>query len=99
MTKMEFWYEEGGSRAEGRGGNLKQSKRWWLPTPQVPVGGLSDGERKKLLEKAKLVHQIFKAAQSINEAILLEMSIPNIISDALPKVKCNVWLPKPIDLI
>ncbi|KAK1417742.1 hypothetical protein QVD17_26876 [Tagetes erecta] len=85
MTKTEFFYEEGGSRTEGRGGNLKQSKRWWLPTPQVPVGGLSDGQRKKLLHQAKLVHQIFKAAQSINEAILLEMPIPKIISDTLPK--------------
>ncbi|KAL8259888.1 hypothetical protein R6Q59_027841 [Mikania micrantha] len=85
MTDTEFWYDEGGSRAEGRGGNLKQSKRWWLPTPQVPVGGLSDGERKKLVHHAKVVLQIFKAAQSINEAILLEMPIPKIISDALPK--------------
>ncbi|KAL8209981.1 hypothetical protein R6Q57_006713 [Mikania cordata] len=85
MTDTEFWYDEGGSRAEGRGGNLKQSKRWWLPTPLVPVGGLSDGERKKLVHHAKVVLQIFKAAQSINEAILLEMPIPKIISDALPK--------------
>ncbi|XP_076949785.1 rop guanine nucleotide exchange factor 14-like [Bidens hawaiensis] len=87
MTETEFWYEEGGSRAEGRDGNLKQSKRWWLPTPQVPVGGLSDAERKKLVNKAKVVIQIFKAAKSINEAILLEMPIPKIISDALPKVR------------
>ncbi|KAJ9536830.1 hypothetical protein OSB04_029563 [Centaurea solstitialis] len=86
MTDMEFWYEEGGSRAEGRTKNVKQSKRWWLPMPQVPIGGLSDGGRKKLLNQAKLVHQIFKAAKSINETILLEMPIPKIIGDALPKV-------------
>lgn len=86
MTETEFWYEEGGSRAEGRGKNLKQSKRWWLPTLQVPIGGLSDGERKKLLNQAKLVHQIFKAAKSINETILLEMPIPKVIEDALSKV-------------
>nr|XP_043629058.1 rop guanine nucleotide exchange factor 14 [Erigeron canadensis] len=85
MTETEFWYEEGGSRAEGRNKNLKQSKRWWLPMPQVPIGGLSDGERKKLLTQAKLVHQIFKAAKTINETILLEMPIPKIIEDALPK--------------
>ncbi|KAF5774503.1 putative PRONE domain, Rop guanine nucleotide exchange factor [Helianthus annuus] len=85
MTETEFWYEEDGSRVEGRDGNVKESKRWWLPAPQVPVGGLSDGERKKLLNRAKLVLQIFKAAKSINEAILLEMPIPKIISDALPK--------------
>ncbi|PWA60220.1 PRONE domain-containing protein [Artemisia annua] len=85
MTETEFWYEEGGSRAEGRSSNLKQSKRWWLPTPQVPIGGLSDGERKKLLNQAKLVHQIFKAAKTINETILLEMPVPKIIGEALPK--------------
>ncbi|KAI3707329.1 hypothetical protein L6452_25750 [Arctium lappa] len=85
MTITEFWYEEGGSQAEGRTKSVKQSKRWWLPMPQVPVGGLSDGERKKLLNQAKLVHQVFKAAKSINETILLEMPIPNIIGEALPK--------------
>ncbi|KAI3804554.1 hypothetical protein L1987_26187 [Smallanthus sonchifolius] len=79
MTETEFWYDEGGSRAEGR------SKRWWLPAPQVPVGGLSDIQRKKLHNQAKLVLQIFKAAKSINETILLEMPIPKIISDVLPK--------------
>ncbi|KAK9077847.1 hypothetical protein SSX86_006185 [Deinandra increscens subsp. villosa] len=85
MTETEFWYEEGGSRAEGRSRNLTQSKRWWLPTPQVPFGGLSDAQRKKLLNQAKFVLQIFKAAKSINEAILLEMPLPKIISDVLPK--------------
>ncbi|XP_076906216.1 rop guanine nucleotide exchange factor 14-like [Bidens hawaiensis] len=79
MIKTEFSYDEGGSRAEGR------SKRWWLPVPQVPVGGLSDGQRKKLLNQAKLILQIFKAAKSINEDILLEMPIPKVISDAIPK--------------
>nr|GFD17580.1 Rop guanine nucleotide exchange factor 14-like [Tanacetum cinerariifolium] len=45
----------------------------------------SDGERKKLLNQAKLVHQIFKAAKTINESILLEMPVPKIIGEALPK--------------
>nr|GEV29089.1 Rop guanine nucleotide exchange factor 14 isoform X1 [Tanacetum cinerariifolium] len=85
MTKTEFWYEEGGSRDEGRSRNLKQSKRWWLPMPQVPIGGLSDGERKKLLNQAKLVHQIFKATKTINKSILIEMPITKIIGEALPK--------------
>nr|XP_043635765.1 rop guanine nucleotide exchange factor 14-like [Erigeron canadensis]XP_043636467.1 rop guanine nucleotide exchange factor 14-like [Erigeron canadensis] len=81
MTNMEFWYED----AKGKNRGIEESKTWWLPTPQVPIGGLSDGERKKLLNQAKLVHQIFKAAKAINETILLEMPIPNIISEALPK--------------
>nr|GEW68538.1 Rop guanine nucleotide exchange factor 14-like isoform X1 [Tanacetum cinerariifolium] len=71
MTNIEFWYEE----AKGN-----------YPMPQVPIGGLSDGERKKLIKQARLVHQVFKAAKSINETILLEMPIPKIIGKALPKM-------------
>ncbi|KAD5508074.1 hypothetical protein E3N88_15777 [Mikania micrantha] len=84
MTNTEFWYEEG-SQAEGKSKSLKEGKRWWLPMPRVPVGGLSDGQRKRLLNQAKLVHQIFKAAKSINESILLEMPVPKIIGEALPE--------------
>lgn len=86
MVKTEFWYAEGGSRAEGRNTSEKQSKRWWLPSPQVPKSGLSDTERKKLLNKGRVVHQVYKAAKSINENVLLEMPVPTIIKDALPKV-------------
>lgn len=82
----EFWYAEGGSRAEGRSTSVKQSKRWWLPSPQVPKTGLSDTGRKKLLHQGRVVHQVFKAAKSINENVLLEMPVPKIIKDALPKV-------------
>ncbi|EEF42526.1 rop guanine nucleotide exchange factor 14 isoform X2 [Ricinus communis] len=85
MVNNEFWYSEVGSRAEGRSKSTKQSKRWWLPLPQVPTTGLSDSERKKLLHKSKVVYQVFKAAKSINENILLEMPVPTIIRDALPK--------------
>ncbi|KDP28059.1 hypothetical protein JCGZ_19467 [Jatropha curcas] len=85
MVNTEFWYTEVGSRAEGRAKSAKQSKRWWLPLPQVPTTGLSDSERKKLLYKSKVVYQIFKAAKSINENVLLEMPVPTIIRDALPK--------------
>lgn len=85
MVSTEFWYAEGGSRAEGRNSNARQSKRWWLPSPQVPMTGLSDSERKKLLYQGRMVHQVFKAAKSINENILLEMPVPAIIRDALPK--------------
>ncbi|WOG81357.1 hypothetical protein DCAR_0100503 [Daucus carota subsp. sativus] len=73
MVDTEFWYAEGGSRAEGRSGGARQSIRWWLPSPQVPMAGLSDYERKKLLNQGKLVHQVFKAAKAINKNVLLEM--------------------------
>ncbi|XP_007040892.2 PREDICTED: rop guanine nucleotide exchange factor 14 isoform X1 [Theobroma cacao] len=91
MVNTEFWYAEVGSRAEGRNKSAKESKRWWLPLPQVPKTGLSDTERKKLQCKGKVVHQVFKAAKSINENVLLEMPVPSIIRDALPKsAKANL---------
>ncbi|KAM5586254.1 hypothetical protein ABKV19_005251 [Rosa sericea] len=85
MVDTEFGYVEGGSRAEGRNRTLGQSKRWWLPSPQVPATGLSDTEKNKLLKQGKVVHQVFKAARTINESVLLEMPVPTIIRDALPK--------------
>lgn len=86
MLDTEFWYAEVGSRAEGRNKSARESKRWWLPSPQVPKTGLSDTERKKLFCQGKMVHQIFKAAKSINGSILQEMPVPAIIKDAIPKV-------------
>ncbi|KAE9446301.1 hypothetical protein C3L33_21805, partial [Rhododendron williamsianum] len=85
MVSTEFWYDEGGSRAEGRSTSIRRSRKWWLPLPQVPTRGLSELEKKKLLNQGKVVHQVFKAAKSINESILLEMPVPTIIKDALPK--------------
>ncbi|KAK2661941.1 hypothetical protein Ddye_000515 [Dipteronia dyeriana] len=85
MVNTDFWYSEVGSCAEGRNKSTRESKRWWLPLPQVPTTGLSDTGRKKLLCQGKVVYQVFKAAKSINENVLLEMSVPAIIRDALPK--------------
>ncbi|KAG5592292.1 hypothetical protein H5410_042806 [Solanum commersonii] len=73
MVNTEFWYTEVGSRAEGRSRSAGESKRWWLPSPQVPIAGLSDPERNKLLNQGKLVNQIYKAAKAINENVLSEM--------------------------
>ena len=86
MMNTEFWYAEGGNRAEGRDTDAQHSKRWWLPSPQVPKSGLSDTERKRLLHHGRLVRQVFKAAKAINESVLLEMPVPAIIKDALAKV-------------
>ncbi|CAN4076435.1 unnamed protein product [Withania somnifera] len=85
MVDTEFWYMEVGSRADGRSKNAGESKRWWLPSPQVPIAGLSDPERNKLLNQGKLVNQIYKAAKAINENVLSEMPVPSIIKDALAK--------------
>ncbi|VVA93338.1 unnamed protein product [Arabis nemorensis] len=70
----------------GRNKGTNESKRWWLPSPQVPKPGLSNSGRKKLLEKGKVVYQVFKATKSINENILLEMPLPAIIKEAIPKI-------------
>ncbi|OWM65038.1 hypothetical protein CDL15_Pgr028756 [Punica granatum] len=85
MVNNEFWYAEGGSRAEGRSKAERPSKRWWLPSPQVPRLGLSESGRKKLMHQGRIIHQVLKAAKSINENVLLEMPVPTIIRDALPK--------------
>ncbi|KAK4374262.1 hypothetical protein RND71_004939 [Anisodus tanguticus] len=79
MVNTEFWYTEVSSRAE------RKSTRWCLPSPEVPACGLSDTERKKMLNKGKLVNQIFKAAKAINENVLAEMPVPTVIKDVLPK--------------
>ncbi|KAK4788163.1 hypothetical protein SAY86_019482 [Trapa natans] len=85
MVNNEFWYTEGGSRDEGRSKSERPSKRWWLPYPQVPRSGLSESEKKKLIYQGRIVHQVLKAAKSINENVLLEMPVPTIIGDALSK--------------
>ncbi|XP_015059866.1 rop guanine nucleotide exchange factor 14 [Solanum pennellii] len=79
MVSTEFWYTEVSSRAEGK--NIK----WCLPSPKVPVAGLSEVERKKLVNQGKLTNQIFKAAKAINENVLAEMPVPAVIKDALRK--------------
>ncbi|XP_062220031.1 rop guanine nucleotide exchange factor 14-like isoform X2 [Phragmites australis] len=87
MVDTEYWYEESGSRADVRGKNNgpRKSKKWWLPSPCVPEQGLSQFQRKRLVFQAKLVHQILKAAKSINEQVLFQMPIPAAVMDALPK--------------
>ncbi|KAM7277084.1 hypothetical protein ACFE04_018950 [Oxalis oulophora] len=85
MVSSEFWYSEVGSKAEGRNKSTKQSKRWWLPMPQVQKCGLSESERKKLIDRAKIVNQVLKAAKSINENTLHEIPVPTVIKEALPK--------------
>lgn len=85
MVDTEFGYVEGGSRGEGRNRTPRQSRRWWLPSPQVPATGLSDTAKNKLLSQGRVVHQVFKAARTIKESVLLEMPVPTIIKDALPK--------------
>lgn len=84
MVNTEFWYMEGGSLAEGRS-RLTSSRRWLVPLPKLPITGLSQNERVKMLDMGKAVHEIFKAAKFVNETVLLQLPVPNLIKDALPK--------------
>lgn len=85
MVNVEFWYVEGGSRAEGRSRRTVHSMKWWLPSPRVHNSGLSILERQKLVFRGNFVQQVLKATKVINQNILLEMPIPTVIGDALPK--------------
>ncbi|XP_038978114.1 rop guanine nucleotide exchange factor 14-like isoform X1 [Phoenix dactylifera] len=87
MVETEFWYVEDGSRTEGRSGcgGVRLSKKWWLPSPRVPDSGLSPSQRRRLGFLGKIVHQVLKAAKSINEQVLHQMPIPDAIQDALTK--------------
>ncbi|XP_078446433.1 RHO guanyl-nucleotide exchange factor 14 [Wolffia australiana] len=80
MVETEFWYVEGGSRAQ-----VKPGKRWWLPSPRVPDPGLSQSQRSKLGFQGKCVFQVMKAAKSINDQILHQIPLPAPLRASLPK--------------
>ncbi|KAE9621373.1 putative PRONE domain-containing protein [Lupinus albus] len=79
----EFYYvkkEEGDADKDG-----KTDDKWWLPTPKVPVDGLSDVARKFLQYQKDCVTQVLKAAMAINAQTLSEMEIPESYIESLPK--------------
>ena len=63
----------------------REEEKWWLPTPKVPPNGLSEGARKWLQFQKDSVHQVLKAALAINAQILMEMEVPEIYTETLPK--------------
>lgn len=65
--------------------NRKNEDKWWLPTPKVPVDGLSDGARRFVQYQKDCVNQVLKAAMAINAQTLSEMEIPEIYIESLPK--------------
>ena len=93
MVGTEFWYAEGNSRGKG----TVESNSWWLASPRVSAHGLSNTARQKLLSLGNLVHQVFKAAKSINENVLHEMPVPEVIRNALPKAS-NVYFSRTVDM-
>jgi len=89
----EFWYVDRGiviAEKDNLGGPKlsfrRQEEKWWLPTPKVPVNGLSDKARRQLQHQRECMNQILKAAMSINEQVLSEMEVPQVYWDSLPKV-------------
>eukprot|EP00897_Mesotaenium_endlicherianum_P004370 jgi/Mesen1/3961/ME000021S03484 len=65
--------------------STRNQDKWWLPTPQVPKGGLSSKGRGNLVKSRETAQQILKAAMAINAQVLNEMDIPDSYADSLPK--------------
>ncbi|XP_004506840.1 rop guanine nucleotide exchange factor 12-like isoform X1 [Cicer arietinum] len=63
----------------------KNDDKWWLPTPKVPVDGLSEAARRFLQYQKDCVNQVLKAAMAINAQTLSEMEIPESYIESLPK--------------
>ncbi|XP_062217344.1 rho guanine nucleotide exchange factor 8-like [Phragmites australis] len=78
VDQSEFWYEKGGD-------NKRDDDKWWMPTVKVPSEGLSDVTRKWLQYQKECVNQVLKAAMAINAQVLVEMEIPEIYIESLPK--------------
>lgn len=87
FKETDFSYEDR-SKADSsreRGNQPRQEHKWWLPTPKIPPGGLSDNSRKLLLNQREALKQILKAAMAINAQVLSEMEIPDVYLETLPK--------------
>jgi hypothetical protein len=67
----------------------RQEEKWWLPTPKVPVTGLSEDSRKRLQYQRECTSQILKAAMAINGQVLSEMEVPEVYLESLPKVSVS----------
>jgi hypothetical protein len=92
--ETEFWYVDRGiavaekhNRQGSRDSCQRQQEKWWLPTPQVPVNGLSEESRKRLHHQRDATSRILKAAMAINTRVLSQMEVPQIYLNSLPKVQ------------
>ncbi|XP_057772941.1 rop guanine nucleotide exchange factor 1-like [Salvia miltiorrhiza] len=65
--------------------SITLEEKWWLPFPKVPANGLSDESRMILQQCKECTQQIFKAALAINSSVLLDMEVPQVYFDTLPK--------------
>ncbi|KAF5471604.1 hypothetical protein F2P56_008383 [Juglans regia] len=92
FVDTEFWYVDQGILAPEVDGSSsfrralpRQEEKWWLPLPQVPLGGLHENSRKQLQHKRDCTNQILKAAMAINNIALADMEVPESYLEALPK--------------
>ena len=83
VDQTEFWYEKGGD-------NKRDDDKWWMPTVKVPSEGLSDVTRKWLQYQKECVNQVLKAAMAINAQVLVEMEIPEVYIESLPKAMLQI---------
>lgn len=85
FREPEFWYVNKSMEDQENYNQQRQENKWWLPSPKVPMGGLSRNTRKMLQNQRDSVNQILKAAMAINAQVLSEMEIPDVYLETLPK--------------
>ncbi|KAI5084176.1 hypothetical protein GOP47_0000345 [Adiantum capillus-veneris] len=88
FVETEFWYVDQGILMAEDSNQVplqRQEEKWWLPTPKVPMNGLSEDGKKRLQHQRECINQVLKAAVAINTQVLAEMEIPDVYWDALPK--------------
>ncbi|KAL1340561.1 hypothetical protein HN51_026919 [Arachis hypogaea] len=85
QEKQEFYYVKKDASDDSEKDGGKNDDKWWLPTPKVPVDGLSEASRRFLQYQKDSVNQVLKAAMAINAQTLSEMEIPESYIDSLPK--------------
>ncbi|XP_072964608.1 rho guanine nucleotide exchange factor 8 [Typha angustifolia] len=81
----EFWYVSKDADESEKGNAQRKDDKWWLPTVKVPPNGLSEVSRKWLQFQKESVNQVLKAAMAINAQVLMEMEVPEVYIDSLPK--------------
>jgi hypothetical protein len=91
--ETEFWYVDHeilvgakNNQLDSRDFLQRQEEKWWLPTPKVPVNGLSEDSRKKLHHQRDATSQILKAAMAINTQVLSDMEVPDTYLNSILKV-------------
>ncbi|KAJ7549901.1 hypothetical protein O6H91_07G074000 [Diphasiastrum complanatum] len=92
FQETEFWYVDQGIAVSDKDNQIsqqlsiqRQEEKWWLPTPKVPINGLSAESRKQLQYQREATSQILKAAIAINGQVLSEMEVPEMYWETLPK--------------